>query len=162
MRVHFVEGAGTIEGILYYVERESSFAFVPRVVPEARAGGVAPLVVACGLGIEASVVSRRLLDVAGFCPRETWRPARLTPPLARSVALALDPGSTLRDRQAIKVAPDGWPVAFDDANDWLRFAGDPGRDEEAAEIATGVIVGTVEGTLHSVWLKPSFVENYPR
>ncbi len=163
MRVHFVEGRETIAGRLYYVEREASFAY------QVEAGGipnkdVTPSIALGTLEIEVSLESGRLLYASGYCPRESWLYARLTPPLTRSVGVALDDMSGLRDKDAVvTLARVGdWPVEYDSTNGWLRIAREGGKDEESAEIATDVIVGTIEGGIHSLWLHPTFVENYPR
>jgi hypothetical protein len=103
---------------------------------------------------------KRVVFVTGFCPYQSWRPARLTVPRVRRAALRveadreLQPGVSTR----LNAREDRWPVLVDARTGWvcLEKPGDRvGGELDAVEFAPGCVAVLDGGDLVALWLHPS-------
>lgn len=149
-----------LEGVLRYIDSEHSFRFDVGSPAELTrcAGSNGTTSVAIGtLQLEVGVATQRLLFAWGLHPRSTWVTDRLDPPGALEGEVLIYPGRPLLAGVTIMVAPVGaWRTRYDPENGWIRIEADGRIDDECLEIASSVVIGIKNDTLHSILLQPIF------
>src|SRR5262249_50821309 len=101
----------------------------------------------------------RIVFVTGFCPYQSWRPARLTVPRFTRAALVVEtdreltPGvsTRLNSREA------RWPTLVDARAGWVCLEMPGGRaplELRAVEFAPGCVAVIDNGQLVALWLHP--------
>lgn len=134
------------DGRLVYRSNDHSLDVEPR-----RSTGMASLLVNdVQIGVDEDGT---LLHVWGYCPRESWREARLNVPTASPSGLRMPdidivPGASKRLNPLKR-----WDVAFDASSGWLCI-GNASSGGEAVAFAPGAIAVVENGELTAVWLHP--------
>lgn len=149
-----------LAGRLVYSEAEYSFRYdvaLPADLLEL-AGGPDLASVSIGtLQIEVGVASHRALFAWGLHPRARWSEARLPNPVALAGVAILGPEVEYSAGISISLSGVGeWATIHDVATGWVRISASPYPEDEVITIATGVLLGTTNNELTSVWLKPEF------
>jgi hypothetical protein len=154
------EAGAPLVGRLTYVEGEYGFRFdvdSPADLLE-RAGGSDLASVSIGtLQIEVGVASRCALFVWGMHPRASWGEASLPWPKWISSAAVLGPEIDYSAGESIRIADVGdWSTTYDPASGWVRVSAHSKVEDELVEVATGILLGSINNELVSVWLMPNF------
>jgi hypothetical protein len=109
------------------------------------------------LQLEVGVATKRLLFAWGLHPRTARVTDRLDPPCRLEGEVFIYPDRPLLAGVTIMVAPVGvWRTRYDLENGWIRIEADERADDERLEIASSVVIGSNNDTLHSIWLQPAF------
>jgi hypothetical protein len=96
----------------------------------------------------------RLVYVWGYCPHESWQPARLEPPRSSLGRLSYS-GQAIIPGVSIRLNEQRWPVLFDDSTGWICL-GDPAARGDAVEFSPGATAVLNDGSLQALWLHPEF------
>jgi hypothetical protein len=148
-----------LAGVLRYLGDEYSFIFdvLDQDELELRAVGGTTSISIDTLQIEVGVQSKAALYVWGFHPRDSWEAARLIAPEGVPGTAIIDVPYQLEPGVSIAV-PDGrrWVTEYDPQNGWVRISASRYLHENLVEIASGVMLGELEGELVAVWLHPVF------
>ncbi|MEU7153980.1 hypothetical protein AB0B79_41475 [Streptomyces sp. NPDC039022] len=161
-----LQGSGTaLSGRLLYSESEYSFRYIvaDRADMTGRVGpdGVASLSIGT-LQVEVGATTRQLLFVWGLHPRQNWITSPLGTPDARPGRLTVGPregefvAGEARDLDPGTSWTAAWPTRFDPGSGWLRMSQDESADDDLTQIADGIVVGRLAGSLRSLWLHPEF------
>jgi hypothetical protein len=157
MRLHRELGA-PLDGRLVYVEAEYSFRFdvaAPAELLE-RAGGQGLASVSIGtLQIEVGVATHHALFAWGLHPRLRWVEASLPAPVSSGGVVLLGPDMDFSAGSSVALSAVGeWNTVYDISSGWLRVSANSTGGEALVEVATGVLLGSSNGELCSVWLRP--------
>jgi hypothetical protein len=96
----------------------------------------------------------RVVQVWGYCPYMTWKPATLAPPQAEFGDVIFFPDSPLKGGVSTRLTRERWPVFVDRSSGWVHVDGGC-KAATAVKILTGVIVQVdLEGNLCGIWLSP--------
>jgi hypothetical protein len=95
----------------------------------------------------------RLIYVWGYCPHESWTPARFDPPAAKLGLLQYVSGALVAGVSKRLNASNRWPVSYDPSSQWLCI-GDESIQGEMVAFAPGAIAALSEGHLAGLWLHP--------
>lgn len=134
------------DGRLVYRSTDHSLDVEPR-----RSTGIASLLVN---DVQIGVAEDgTLLHVWGYCPRESWREAKLRAPTASLSKLQIPnidivPGASKRLNSSKR-----WDITFDTSSGWLCI-GNASSGGEAVAFAPGAIAVMEAGELTALWLHP--------
>lgn len=148
-----------LDGSLVYAESDHAFGFQvgsPMVLRDLIEDmGVTSLSIDT-LQIEVAVATRVVLFVWGLHPRARWRTEILEPPSARPGRLRVADSVPLEAGVSVELASGvTWLTTYDPATGWVRVADvDNLEADDRVLIATGTVVGLLEGKINSVWLQP--------
>lgn len=133
-----------ISGRLVYCRPEHSFDVEPRP-----GGGVTSLLVN-DVQLEMDE-DGRLLNVWGYCPQESWKPASLAVPAAKSGRLQYV-GDDVVPGVSIRLHGGRWPVRHDLFSRWLCIDDEAARGDDRVRARRDR--SPARGRAVALWLRP--------
>jgi hypothetical protein len=160
MRIDLRVGTRALAGELTYVRSDASFLFLPaqRAELEERAAGGVWAAQIGTLQVAVSVLRNEALYADGLHATALWADRVCGVPNAPEGAAFLRPPTAIGSGIGVSIAGVAqWRTVFDASTGWVRVGEDEDPDDMAVMIASGVVLGSKDGHLHSLWLRPRFV-----
>lgn len=155
------DDAPPLDGSLVYAESDHAFGFragSPMVLRDLVGdAGVTSLSIDT-LQIEVAVATRVVLFVWGLHPRTRWQTGALEPPSSRPGRIRVADSVRLEAGVSVGLVRGAtWLTTYDPGTGWLRVAEAGNLEtEDRVLVATGTVIGLLDGKINSLWLQPVF------